>query len=205
MALTVDASRLVALRKRLVDRAGEMEQVRPTYSDVLLALLGRSLVAHPIMRTTIEGDEWVESRQIDISLAVSADDGMLYVPVVRDCDVRSVQEIAEQRAELVARARIGRAKPADFKGGCFTLTNVGGFLPLEVGTPVINKGQSAILGVGQIADAVIAVDGVPGVRPVIRVFLSIDHRVIDGASAAHFLADVRSGIENPDGLLGGSC
>lgn len=197
MALTADATRLVDFRERLVERASAAEQVRPTYSDVLLAILGRALVAHPIIRTTIDGDEWFEHQQIDISLAVAADDGMLYVPVVRDCDTSTVQELSQQRCELVARARSGRAKPADSRGGCFTLTNIGSFLPLELGTPVINKGQSAILGVGQIADGVLAVDGIPVVQRVLRVFLSIDHRVIDGASAARFLADIKSGIEDP--------
>jgi pyruvate dehydrogenase E2 component (dihydrolipoamide acetyltransferase) len=201
MALTVDASRLVGFREQLVERALAEDKVRPTYSDVLLAVLGRTLVAHPVIRTTIDEDDWVEHKQIDISLAVAADDGMLYVPVVRDCDTCTVQELSQQRSEIVARARNGRAKPSDSRGGCFTLTNVGGLLPLEVGTPVINKGQSAILGVGQIADGVLAVDGAPVVRRILRVFLSIDHRVIDGASASRFLADVKSGLEDPAAVL----
>jgi pyruvate dehydrogenase E2 component (dihydrolipoamide acetyltransferase) len=203
MALTVDASRLFGFREHLAARALAVEQIRPTYSDVLLAILGRTLVRHPRIRTTIDGDEWVEHQQIDISLAVAADDGMLYVPVVRDCDTCTVQELSQQRSELVARARSGRTKSADSRGGCFALTNVGGLLPLEVGTPVINKGQSAILGVGQIADGVLAVDGVPVVRRVLRVFLSIDHRVIDGASASRFLTDVKSGLEDPAEVLRG--
>ena len=122
------------------------------------------------------------------------------MPVIRDVNRKGLAEIAHARHDIAARARAGQLGPNDLSGGTFTVTNLGAY-GIESFNPIIAPPQIAILGVGAIQDEVVAVDGAPAVRPMMGLSLSFDHRAMDGAPAAAFLARVRALLENPGLLL----
>jgi pyruvate dehydrogenase E2 component (dihydrolipoamide acetyltransferase) len=122
------------------------------------------------------------------------------VPVIRDVARKGLAAITEDRNGLVERARTGKLASAEISGGTFTLTNLGNY-GIESFNPIIPPPQVAILGVGAIAEAVIAKDGVPTVRPMMGLSLSFDHRAVDGAPAAAFLARLKEILETPTLLL----
>jgi pyruvate dehydrogenase E2 component (dihydrolipoamide acetyltransferase) len=137
-----------------------------------------------------------------VDLAVATDvDGDLYVPVVRDAAPLGLRELVEAARAAVERARSGSLDASDIAGGSFTISNLGMF-GVESFTPIINAPQIAILGVGATADELVVVDGQARVRPVLRLSLTFDHRAVDGAPAARFLADLRRHLEAADTLTG---
>jgi len=122
------------------------------------------------------------------------------VPVIRNANRKGLADIARARHDLAARARSGKLGPDDLSGGTFTVTNLGAY-GIESFNPIIAPPQIAILGVGAIQDEIVAVEGAPVVRPRVGLSLSFDHRAMDGAPAAAFLARVRVLLENPSLLL----
>jgi pyruvate dehydrogenase E2 component (dihydrolipoamide acetyltransferase) len=130
---------------------------------------------------------------------VALEDGLV-VPVIHDADTLDLVALAGRREELVARARNGRLQPADVQGGTFTISNLGMY-GVDAFTAIINPPQAAILAVGRIADRVLAVAGLPAVRPALTLTLSCDHRVVDGARGASFLEALAETIEEPASLV----
>jgi pyruvate dehydrogenase E2 component (dihydrolipoamide acetyltransferase) len=126
-------------------------------------------------------------------MAVS--DGVV-APNIHKASATGLGEIAVQRRDLTERARSGKLRTQDIAGGTFTISNLGMF-GVDAFTAIITPPQAAILAVGRIADRVVAVDGLPGIRPIMTLTLSSDHRVVDGARAAEFLRDVAEAIGNP--------
>lgn len=187
-----DASGLLDARARLKESDGDKA---PTLNDIILFLLGRLLQAHPILAA-----RWLETRMalppddgFHIGLAVDTPEGLL-VPVIRDVARATLGAVAEQSRSLVERARAGRLKSADMKGGVFTLTSLGTF---GIGhfNPVINHPESAILGLGAIVkDPVPAEPNGFHFRPTLPLSLTFDHRVVDGAPAARFLQSLAEAI-----------
>jgi pyruvate dehydrogenase E2 component (dihydrolipoamide acetyltransferase) len=196
ISLKANATALVELRRELLASVAA-DDVRITYTDIFLKIVGRTLLKSPMLRSYIDGDDLVTLNDIDISLAVHLSEAGLIVPVIRDCDRLTLQEIAHERTRLMELGRSGRLGPDDSAGGCFTITNMGAVYALDSGTPIINPPQSAILGIGSIRDEVVPVDGAPGVAPMVNLFMSIDHRVVDGEPAVRFLNQVCGVIENP--------
>jgi len=187
----------VAARRR------EMEGRRsgPTY----LAFVARAVVAalgrHPILNASIDGEEIVHHDDVNLGIAVALDEGLV-VPVIRRAQRLSVEGLAEEIAGLADRARDGRLAPDDTHGGTFTITNPGQFGAI-LATPIINQPQVAILDLEAVVKRPVAIgDGSGGdavsIRPMGYLCMSWDHRALDGAEAARFLADVRSGIERGD-------
>jgi pyruvate dehydrogenase E2 component (dihydrolipoamide acetyltransferase) len=179
----------------LVDRRRQWLPQIPsiTYTDVILAVVAKTLRQHPQLNAHWEAGAIVSAGHIDIGLAVATEAGLL-VPVVRRADEVSLQEIARQRFDLVTRAQAGRLRPDDVAGGTFTISNLGMY-GVDTFAPILNPPQAAILGVGRIADRVVAVSGAPVVRPMMMVTLTCDHRVVDGARAARFLDALAQGLE----------
>ena len=126
---------------------------------------------------------------------MAVDDGVV-APVIHNAHKAALGEISERRRDLAERARSGRLRPADIARGSFTISNLGMF-GVDAFTAIIIPPQAAILAVGAIADRVVPVDGRPGVRPMMTLTLSSDHRVVDGARAADFLRDLAEAIGNP--------
>ena len=191
----VDAGALVDRR----DWAQRQISAEVTYSDLLVKCVALALREHPRVNARWDGGAIVASAAINVGLAVASDEGLV-VPVIHAADGLALQEIARRRGDLVARARDGKLRPDDLRGGTFTISNLGMYA-VDAFTAIINPPQAAILAVGRIAQRVVPVDGVPAVRPMLALSLSCDHRVVDGVRGAQFLETLADLIEKPAGLL----
>lgn len=194
LTMSADMRRVVELRERLVEQAGE-GAARPTYSDVLTKVCAVALLRHPDVNAHFAETEILRFPTADIGIAVAIPNGLV-VPVIRGCERLTIPGIAAARVDLVERTRTNRLLPADMQGGTFTISNLGMY-GIERFTAVLNPPQVAILAVGAIADAVVAEAGQPVVRPRMELTLSCDHRALDGATAAEFLRDLVQMLEEP--------
>ena len=191
----VDANRLVAWHEQHAKRF----DAEITYSDLLVKLVAAALRVHPRVNAQWKDGAVIPNPAINIGLAVATDEGLV-VPVIHSADGLSLNEIAKRRTDLVARARAGKLRPDDLRGGTFTISNLGMFA-VDGFTAIINAPQAAILAVGRIAQRVVPIDGVPAVRPMLTLSLSCDHRVVDGARGAQFLETLAGLVEDPLGVL----
>jgi pyruvate dehydrogenase E2 component (dihydrolipoamide acetyltransferase) len=195
LGMEVNAAALVELRQRLVPICEKKAEVRVTFTDLLIKLVAVTLRAHPYANATWENGRVRLFEEVNLGLATALDEGLV-VPVIRLADRLSLTEIARARSDLAARASQGRLSLDEVTGGTFTLTNLG-MLGVDVFQAIINPPQSAILATGRIADRPVVEEGKVVARPTIHLSLSVDHRVLDGASGARFLQDVRRVIEDP--------
>jgi pyruvate dehydrogenase E2 component (dihydrolipoamide acetyltransferase) len=195
----VDAGALVATRDKLVSQIEKARGVRLTQTDLLVALLGRVLARHPRLNAA-----WAEggirlNQEINVGIAVAVEDAVV-ATVIRRADKTDLAEIAVQRRDLAERARAGRLHASDITGATFTISNLGMY-KVDAFSAIINPPQAAILAVGRIADRVVPVEGQPGIRPMMSLTLSSDHRVVDGARAARFLEELAAAISEPEKWL----
>src|SRR5690606_4508877 len=154
-----------------------------------------SLRKHPWVNASWTGDAIRQFDSVHIGVAVAVDEGLI-TPVVRDADRKGISEIATEVKELAGRAREKKLTPEEYTGGTFSISNLGMFGITEF-TAVINPPEAAILAVGAIEEKVVVMDGEMIVRPRMRVTLSCDHRVVDGATGAQFLQTLRRNLEDP--------
>jgi 2-oxoisovalerate dehydrogenase E2 component (dihydrolipoyl transacylase) len=194
--LTVDATRLVELRDRL--------RALPAAADVKLtplAVVAKALCvavrSYPLMNSSWDEDagEIEVKGWVNLGIATDTPTGLL-VPNIKDADTLGILDLARELARLTDLARERKAAPADLTGGTITITNVGGF-GVETGTPIINRPECAILATGLIAPRPWVVDGELTVRRLMTASVSFDHRIVDGAYAARFLAHLRDLLEDP--------
>jgi len=195
----VDAGALVEAHKKLRETVEQARGVKPTQTDMLVALVARALAKHPRMNASWTGAAIRLNPHVNMALAMAVNDGVV-AAVIPKADALDLGEIAVQRRDLSERARAGRSRPADIAGGTFTISNLGMF-NVDSFTAIINPPQVAILAVGRIADRVVPVDGKPAIRPVMTLTLSSDHRVVDGARAAAFMNDVVEALRDPEKWL----
>ena len=193
----VDAGKLVETQKKL--GAGAAAGTAPSVTDVLIAILARVLAKHPRMNSSWANGTIHANPGVNISVAMAVKDGVVGA-VIPKADASKIADISKLRRELTERARAGKLRPADISGGTFTLSNLGMY-KVDAFTAIITPPQCAILAVGAIIDTVVPVDGKPGIRPVMTMTLSSDHRVVDGARAAEFLAELASAIRDPEKYL----
>ncbi len=196
----VDAGALNDARQRLAPEIEQSHGLKLTHTDLLAALVARVLLKHPRMNASWTGEGVRANVEINIGLAMAVDDGVV-APVLHNADKSGLREIAAKRRDLTERARGGKLRPADIAGGTFTISNLGMF-GVDAFTAIIIPPQAAILAVGRISDRVVPIDGYPGIRPMMTLTLSSDHRVVDGARAAKFLQDLVEAIGNPQPWLG---
>ena len=194
LAVGAEATGLVALRERLVERLAEGD-AKPTVNDVLTKLVAAALVRHRAVNATYVGEAIHRHPAAHVGIAVAAPNGLV-VPVVRDADRLTVQEIARARADLVGRAREGKLRREDLDGGTFTISNLGMY-GIDQFVAVLNPPQVAILAVGAVKEAPVVVDGELDVAPVVQLTLTCDHRAIDGSDGAEFLQTLVALIEQP--------
>jgi pyruvate dehydrogenase E2 component (dihydrolipoamide acetyltransferase) len=187
----VDAGALIQVR--------EKSTVKLSHTDLLIALTARILARHPKMNASWADGAVRANSAVNITMAIAVKDGVVGA-VIPNADRASLAEIAAQRQELSERARSGRLRPADITGGTFTISNLGMF-GVDAFSAIITQPQAAVLAVGRIADRVVAVDGQPAVRPMLTMTLSSDHRVVDGAQAAGFLAELADAMGGPEKWL----
>ena len=167
-----------------------------TFTDLLVKYAASSLKEHPRVNASLIDGKLIKNLAINIGIAVATEDGLI-VPVIHNADELSLEEITERRKELVARTQEGKLRSGDLDAGTFTISNLGMF-DVDSFNAIINPPQSAILAVGKIIDQVVPMDGQPAIRPMLKINLSFDHRVIDGARGAHFLQTLSNLIENPN-------
>jgi pyruvate dehydrogenase E2 component (dihydrolipoamide acetyltransferase) len=184
----VDAGALLAARESLGPAVEKERGVRLSHTDLLVVAVARALAKHPRLNATWAGNEIRMNAEINVGIAMAVEDGVV-AAVIPSANTKSLGEIAAMRQELTERARAGRLRPADINGGTFTISNLGMY-KVDAFTAIIVPPQAAILAVGQISDRVVPVDGKPGIRPMLSLTLSCDHRVADGARAALFLNEL---------------
>jgi pyruvate dehydrogenase E2 component (dihydrolipoamide acetyltransferase) len=179
-------------------------EVRPdarvSYTHILLRAVATALVQHPRINARYAGEDSIEFAEgVHLGIAVALDEGLI-VPVLHDCASKDVFAIAAEATALVDRVRTGKAEGGDLSGGTFTVSNLGMY-PIEEFAAVINPPQAAVLATGAVAERAVVRSGAVVACRTLRVTLSSDHRVIDGAEAAQFLATLKKLLENPLRLL----
>jgi 2-oxoglutarate dehydrogenase E2 component (dihydrolipoamide succinyltransferase) len=197
----VDMSVVMALRKKYQTRFEEKYGIKLGLMSFFTKAASQALKLHPNVNSMIDGDEIITPNYTDIAIAVQTDKG-LTVPVLRSVEDMSLADIEKSIAELAAKARAARLSMEEMTGGTFTITNGGVFGSL-LSTPIINPPQSAILGMHNIVERPVAINGQVMIRPMMYIALSYDHRIIDGKDSVGFLVHVKQFIENPVKLLFG--
>jgi 2-oxoglutarate dehydrogenase E2 component (dihydrolipoamide succinyltransferase) len=195
----VDMSAVMAARAKYKDLFEKKHGVRLGFMGFFVKAACMALKDVPAVNAAIEGDEIVYRDYADISVAVSAPNGLV-VPVVRNADKLSVAEIEKTIGDFGTRARDGKLSMDEMKGGTFTISNGGVFGSL-MSTPIINPPQSGVLGLHRIEDRPVVRDGEIVIRPMMYLALSYDHRLIDGREAVTFLVAIKNAIEDPTRLL----
>jgi pyruvate dehydrogenase E2 component (dihydrolipoamide acetyltransferase) len=200
----VDAGALNEARQKRGSDTEKLQGVKLTHTDLLIAVVARVLQKHPRVNASWTHEGVRTNPEINIGIAMAVDDGVV-APVIHNAAKSTLAEIALQRRDLTERARGGKLRPSDIAGGTFTISNLGMF-GVDAFTAIIIPPQAAILAVGRIADRVVPVgvgpEARPGVRPMMTLTLSSDHRVVDGARAAEFLRDLVEAIASPQQWLG---
>jgi len=195
LTISVDMRRMVDARKAL----NEISEVKISFNDILIKAAAMALRRHPEVNSSWMGDFIRTYKHIHIGSAVAIDDGLI-VPVIRFADQKSIAQIAAETKTLYEKARNRKLQPQDFSGNTFTISNLG-MLGIEEFTAIINPPDSCILAVGAIQDTPVAENGQVIVAPVMKLTMSCDHRVVDGAVGARFLQTLKQMLENPLAML----
>jgi pyruvate dehydrogenase E2 component (dihydrolipoamide acetyltransferase) len=188
----IDMERIAEARDALNKDPGAP---RISYNDIIIKVVAQALRQHPECNAWWQDDYIRYFNEVHISVAVSIGEGLI-TPVLRNAHLKSLREIAAEGRELAQRARERKLKPEEYTGGTFSISNLGMF-DVDQFTAVINPPEAGILAVGSITDRPVAVDGAMTVRKRMRVTMSCDHRVIDGATGARFLQTLKRMLENP--------
>jgi len=196
VTIEIAMERAAALRAELQALPGAP---KVTFTDVIVRACAVTLLKHPGVNASFAGDAIRRHRAAHIGIAVAVEDGLI-TPVLRDCDRKSLFQIATEGRDLVERTRARKLRQHELSGATFSVSNLGMF-PVDEFVAIINPPEAAILAVGAIADKPVVVDGQLAVGKRMRVTLSADHRVIDGAMGAQFLADLKATLEAPLSLL----
>lgn len=195
----VDMSEVMKLRALYNKEFQEKFGVKAGLMSFFLKAAALALKQFPMVNSMIDGEEIVTPDYADISVAVQTPKGLM-VPVIRNVETLSLADIELKLKQLADKARTGKISLDEMTGGTFTVTN-GGVFGSMLSTPLINPPQSGILGMHNIVDRPVAIDGKVEIRPIMYVALSYDHRIIDGKDSVSFLKKVKELIENPIGLL----
>ncbi|MGQ0829894.1 MAG: 2-oxoglutarate dehydrogenase complex dihydrolipoyllysine-residue succinyltransferase [Bacteroidota bacterium] len=197
----VDMSAIYALRAKYKDKFKEVHGANLGFMSFFTKAVTEALNLYPAVNAMINGEEIVYHKYADIGIAVSAPKGLV-VPVVRNAEQMSLAQIETEIKNLAVKARENKITLEDMSGGTFTITN-GGVFGSMMSTPIINPPQSAILGMHNVVERPVAVNGQVVIRPMMYVALSYDHRIIDGRESVGFLVKVKEMLENPTKMLFG--
>jgi len=194
-----DMSGVMDMRKKYKAKFEETHGVKLGFMSFFTKAVTEALKAFPAANAMIDGDDLVYHSYMDVGIAVSSPKGLM-VPVLRNAEAMSFAEIESNISLLAKKARDGKLSMEEMTGGTFTITN-GGIFGSMMSTPILNPPQSAILGMHNIVERPVAIDGKIVIRPMMYLALSYDHRVIDGRESVGFLVKVKDCIENPIVLL----
>ena len=192
--VTADATSMTQLKEALGKKAKE-EGDKVSFNDILIKILSQTLQEYPMVNASFLEDHVRVHGAINIGVAVAVEDGLV-VPVIRNADQKPILQISREVAELAGKARNKRLLPDEYQDGTFTITNLGMF-GVESFYAIINPPESGILAVSAIIPKPVVVDGEIVVRPCLKLSLSVDHRLVDGAVAARFLARIKELVEAP--------
>jgi len=195
----VDMSAVMALRKKYQKQFIETHDIKLGFMSFFTKAVSEALKAHPAVNSMIDGEEILTPDYADIAIAVQTPKGLM-VPVIRNAESMGLAEIEKKLMELANKARSGKISLDEMTDGTFTITNGGVFGSL-LSTPIINPPQSGILGMHNIVERPVAVNGKVEIRPMMYIALSYDHRVIDGKDSVGFLVKIKEMIENPHKML----
>jgi pyruvate dehydrogenase E2 component (dihydrolipoyllysine-residue acetyltransferase) len=190
ITMEADATTLVGLKEK---------ESHIAFTALAVKAIAKSLEKHLIVNSALEGDEIVTYSQINVALAIHTDQGLV-APVIQNTNKKTLREINTEINELAEKARANRLTIENLTGGTFTVTNLGAY-DVESFAPIINPPQCAILGLGRIAYKPVAVGSQVISKPTTMLTLVFDHRIIDGVPAARFLQEIKSNLENAEGLL----
>lgn len=193
MMVEVDATGLVRYRNSVKDSFKKEEGYSLTYFAFFIKAVAQALKEFPQLNSTWAGDKIIEHGNINISIAVAAGD-LLYVPVIKNADEKSIKGIAREISELALKARNGKLTQADMEGGTFTVNSTGSFGSIQ-SMGIINHPQAAILQVESIVKRPVIIDDMIAVRDMVNLCLSIDHRILDGLLAGKFLQAIKAAVE----------
>lgn len=197
--VSVDMQNLIALRKSL----NSTQERKFSVTDLMVGAVGKALTNHSMINASLIGDQIVQYESCNVGVAVAADNGLI-VPVIKNTQDLGLKEISMETERLIAKARDGKLTPDEYSGGTFTISNLGMF-GVEDFTAIINPPESAILAVSGVKKQPV-VENVNGVdelviRPIMKMTLSVDHRLIDGLAATQFITEIKKYLENPLQIL----
>jgi 2-oxoglutarate dehydrogenase E2 component (dihydrolipoamide succinyltransferase) len=195
----VDMSAVMALRNHYRDLFEKKHGVKLGFMGFFVRACVQALKEIPAVNAEIDGADIIYKNYYHIGIAVGTEKGLV-VPVVRDCDAKSLGDIEKEIAGYGRRARDGQLKIEEMQGGTFTITN-GGIYGSLMSTPILNAPQSGILGMHKIEDRPVVVAGKIEVRPMMYLAVSYDHRIVDGREAVTFLVRVKESLEDPARLV----
>lgn len=191
--IKVDMSALTSIKSSL------SEIYKISYTDLFVKILSNVLLEFPLLNASLDGNEIILRNYTNIGVAVALEDGLI-VPVVKYANIKGLREISSEIKELAQKARNNELKPDDYHGGTFTITNLGMF-GITSFSPIINQPEVAILGINTIEQVATLQNGTMVNKPILRLSLTTDHRVVDGAVAAQFLSKLKTVIEKPELML----
>ena len=197
----VDMKPIMDLRDKYKKQFADHHEVNLGFMSFFTKACTEALNLFPAVNAQIDGDDMIVHNYADIGIAVSSPKGLM-VPVVRNAEQMSLAEIEAEIKRLAIKARDGKITPDEMTGGTFTITN-GGVFGSMMSTPIINPPQSAILGMHNIVERPVAIDGKVEIRPMMYLALSYDHRIIDGKESVSFLVKVKEMLENPERMIFG--
>jgi len=197
----LDMKPIMDLRAKYKDSFAKSHDVNLGFMSFFTKAVTEALNLYPSVNAQIDGNEVIYHDYADIGIAVSSPKGLM-VPVVRNAEQMTLAEIEKEIKRLAIKARDGKITPDDMTGGTFTITN-GGVFGSMMSTPIINPPQSAILGMHNIVDRPVAINGKVEIRPMMYLALSYDHRIIDGKESVSFLVKVKEMLENPERMIFG--
>jgi 2-oxoglutarate dehydrogenase E2 component (dihydrolipoamide succinyltransferase) len=195
----VDMSRVMELRKTYQDAFVKRHGLKLGFMSFFVKAAVDSLKQFPAVNAEIDGTDILYKHFYHIGVAVSGPKGLV-VPVLRDADQLSFAEVEKGIGDLATKAKDSTLRPEDFDGGTFTISN-GGIFGSMMSTPILNPPQVAILGLHNIVERPVALNGAVVIRPIMYLALSYDHRIIDGREAVSFLVRIKDTIENPERIL----
>ncbi len=197
----VDMSAVMEIRKQYQQRFSEKHGLKLGFMAFFTKAAALAIQYHPTVNSMLDGEEIVHPQYADIGIAVQTPKGLM-VPVIRNTESKSIAQIELDIKDLAEKARNKKISIEELSGGTFTITNGGVFGSL-LSTPIINPPQAAILGMHNIVDRPVAINGKVEIRPMMYIALSYDHRIIDGKDSVGFLVKVKEMIENPQKMLTG--
>jgi pyruvate dehydrogenase E2 component (dihydrolipoamide acetyltransferase) len=195
LSLRVDMAEATRLRARVQEPVQDKTGHRLSFTAIVARAVASVLPRHPYLNASLQGENIVPWEDVHLGVATSLED-YLVVPVIREAQRKSLEQIVTVMGDLVERARAKRLSPAEMSGSTFTISNLGMF-GIESFTAIINPPETAILAVGKIVDTPVGAGDEIELRPMMNLTLSADHRVVDGVTAARFLAELKATLENP--------